>query len=103
MGRREMEEMISGFWEYRSMKMAELQDQTHSVDSLLHEYLLSRNDGNEETAIEDGYNLQVNRAIIIVVMFCHCSYDLSTCSGLLQQVCALDPYQCFHGHTLGGD
>lgn len=57
MGRQEMEEMISGFWEYHSTKAAK-GDGLHSLDTELYQYLLSRNNDEESRAIEDGYNLQ---------------------------------------------
>ena len=57
MGRQEMEEMISGFWEYHSTQVAK-GDTHHGLDTELYQYLLSRNRDEESIAIEDGYNLQ---------------------------------------------
>lgn len=55
-----MEELIAGFWEYRSMKMVDKEEQVQSSDALLYDYLLSRNNGVGEKAFEDGYNLEVD-------------------------------------------
>ena len=55
-----MEELITGFWEFRMTKLSEQsREEINSLDKLLFEYCYTRNDGNEELAIEDGYNLQV--------------------------------------------
>ena len=54
-----MEEMITGFWEFRSMKMINEGGEESLMDEILYEYLLKKNDGNENKAIEDGYNLDV--------------------------------------------
>ena len=61
MGRSELEDIIRGFWEYRTTRIAEGRGdgRSYPIDTLLYEYLLAHNDGNEEMAIEDGYNLQV--------------------------------------------
>ena len=55
-----MEELITGFWEYHSMKTVEGQDQIQSLDVQLYDYLMNRNDGKEDKTIEDGYNFNVS-------------------------------------------
>lgn len=57
MGRQEMEEMISGFWEYHSTKAAK-GNSRNDLDTELYQYLLSRNGDDESIAIENGYNIQ---------------------------------------------
>lgn len=58
MGRKELEELISGFWEFQILKVATEGDKPIGIDELMYEYLLSRNDQQNELAIEDGYNMQ---------------------------------------------
>ena len=58
-GRNELEDLISGFWEYRSMKIAEGDTcNIGTIDEITYEYLLARNEQKEDAAIEDGYNLR---------------------------------------------
>lgn len=68
MGRSQMEEIVAGYWEYRSMKMVQ-DTATESVrpplDVLLYEYLLEKNNGKDDKAIEDGYNFNVSISPII--------------------------------------
>ena len=52
-----LEEIITSFWEYQATRKAEKEEDL-SVDELLYQFLLTRNESNETGAIEDGYNLQ---------------------------------------------
>lgn len=53
----EFEDLLSGFWEYWLLK-ASRGDTKESIDEALYQYLLTRNEGVEANAIEDGYNIQ---------------------------------------------
>lgn len=63
MNRQELEELVTGFWEFRTLQVAQGgggRDSTeNALDELLYSYLLQRSNGQETVAIEDGYNLQV--------------------------------------------
>ncbi len=61
MGKNEMEDLITGFWNYHTTKMVDGgQEELPSLDIQLYDYLINRNDGKEDKAIEDGYNLNVS-------------------------------------------
>lgn len=52
-----LEEIVSGFWEFRVMKQAS-NTTLPPLDELLFEYLLTRHQSNEGEAVEEGYNLR---------------------------------------------
>ena len=52
-----LEEIVSGFWEFRVMRQTS-KTPLPPLDELLFEYLLSRHQSNEGEAVEEGYNLR---------------------------------------------
>ena len=73
MSRQELEELVVGFWEFRTVQIAERGGgggKENALDELLYSYLLQRNDGQEQAAIEDGYNLQVCVCVCVCVHVC---------------------------------
>ena len=86
MNRQELEELVVGFWEFRTVQIAQRgggkENTENALDELLYSYLLQRNDGQEMAAIEDGYNLQV--CVHVSVHVCVC---LNVCALLWEGIC----------------
>ena len=108
MNRQELEELVTGFWEFRAVQIAQggggKETTENTLDELLYSYLLQRNSGQEMAAIEDGYNLQVrvcalNVCTLLWKDICGCFFHcVCVCTGCMPQIQSPKSYQGLFRH-----